>query len=332
MDFRSDLYHAIVSEFARQGISYPEHAGVADLATRYLEMRVRRIEPVPRQVHFSDEIHDTLGGLVRNVDPKCREKASEAWGTVFYLNYLFEHGKTVLLHLSRGVTNTDPRIRDGLLWDYGMHHLHLSRKVEADGFVKRTHWLLFTIVGPEDVYFVDVRLHKDPERLQWVRQDLLDIVHRNWPELTESRLLRGVTGDEFTDAQKWELRRKNVNVVHDVGGLSVAPLGWGMMGDGHSALCRFLANKLLYDLEYHERLVDASRDEVRKRLVERGMADDVEMGFKLVCRAELKVTDDLCVEMCSREGFSGQLWRIDFAVIETNTSAVIDCVWPNDSA
>ena len=61
MDFRSDLYHAIVAEFARQGISHPEHANVADLATRHLEMLIRRIDPVPRQVHFSDEIHDSLG-------------------------------------------------------------------------------------------------------------------------------------------------------------------------------------------------------------------------------------------------------------------------------
>ena len=28
MDFRSDLYHAIVSEFARLGISHPDHANL----------------------------------------------------------------------------------------------------------------------------------------------------------------------------------------------------------------------------------------------------------------------------------------------------------------
>ena len=115
MDFRSDLYHAIVAEFARQGISHPEHANVADLATHHLEMLIRRIDPVPRQVHFSDEIHDSLGSLARNTDPKCRAKASEAWGTVFYLSHLFERGKPVIPHLSREVNNTDPKKPDGLL-------------------------------------------------------------------------------------------------------------------------------------------------------------------------------------------------------------------------
>ena len=236
MDFRSDLYDAIVSEFARQGISYPEHSDLAGLATRYLEMRIRRIEPVPRQVHFSDEIHDSLGKLSRNTD----EQASEAWGTVFYLCHLFERGKTVTPHLSKEVNVTDPRIPDGLLWDYGMHHLHLSRADGKDGFVRRSDWLLYVIVADQDVFFVDVRPHKDSEGLQWVRQDLLTFVHSNWPELTEGRLLHGVTGSTVTDLEKLELRRKNVNVAPAIGDLAIAPLGLRTTADGHSTSRRFL--------------------------------------------------------------------------------------------
>ena len=323
MDFRSDLYHAIISEFARLGISHPEHANLAGLATRYLEMRIRRIEPVPRQVYFSDEIHDSLGSLAHNTDPKYREQASEAWGTVFYLHHLFEHGKTVMPHLSKGVNDTDPKKPDGLLWDYAMHHLHLSRVVGKGGFVRRSHWLLYAIVADQDVFFVDVRPHTDPEGLQWVRQDLLTIVHRNWPELTESRLLPGFIGDEVTDTEKLELRRKNANIVHAIGGLAIAPLGLGTTGDGHSSSRRFLAYKLLRELEHQQRLLDNSRNELREVFVDHGMADDEEMDFKLVCRSGLNVSDDQHAEMCAVEGFSGDLWRIGFAIIETNTRSAI---------
>jgi hypothetical protein len=45
-----------------------------------------------------------------------------------------------------GVGDTAPRKLDGLLWDYGMHHLHLRRIVDTDGFVERSDWLLFAIV------------------------------------------------------------------------------------------------------------------------------------------------------------------------------------------
>ena len=325
MDFLSDLKLAIVSEFQRQGISFPESADLDHLASRYLEMRICRIEPVPRKVHFSAEIHDSLGNLSRETDPKVRGKALEAWGRVFYLRHLFESGDTVMPFLSREVNNTEPKKPDGLLWDYAMHHLHLSRDVDKSGFVKRSDWLLFAIVADQDVFFIDVRKHKDPERqgFEWVRQDLLDIVHNNWPELTESRLLHGVTGSEVTNAEKLELRRKNVNLAHKVGGRVIAPLGFGTAGDGHSILCRFLADKLLHELEEHQRILESSPAELRATFVENGMPEDAEMDFKLVRRAELDVSEDLDAKMCAVEGFSGTLWLGGFAVIETYTRSLI---------
>ena len=319
MNLPLDLHHAICSEFNRQGISYPSGTNLARLASRLFEMLIRRIEPVPRQVHLSNEIHDSLGRLSRKMD----EGASEAWTTVFYLRNLFECGKTVLPHLSKGVGDTDPKNPDGLLWDYGMHHLHLGRNVKTDGFVERSDWLLFAIVADQDVYFVDVRRHADPERLQWVRQDLLSIAHRNWPELTESRLLRGVSGTEVTNTQKFELRRKKLNVVHEIDGRVIAPLGYGTAADGHSVLCRFLADKLLHELEHQQQLLESSRDESPEVFVNHGMPEDSEMDFKLVCRSELNVSDEKCAEMWSVQGFSGDLWRIGFAIIETNTRSLI---------
>ena len=89
MDFLSDLTQAIVSEFTERGISFPECADPAHLASRYFEMRIRRIEPIPRQVYFSKEIHGSLGDLARNNDPQRRQKALEARSTVFYLRHLF---------------------------------------------------------------------------------------------------------------------------------------------------------------------------------------------------------------------------------------------------
>ena len=323
MDLLSDLEVAIVSEFRHQGISFPENADLKHLASRYLEMRIRRIEPVPRQVHFSEEIHDSLGKLSRETNPEVREEALEAWRTVFHLRHLFVSGDNVMPFLTDRVTKTERT--DGLLWDYAMHHLHLSRNDGKRGFVKRSDWLLFAIVADRDVFLVDVRKHKDHERqgFEWVRQDLLDIVHNNWPELTESRLLHGVTGDRVTNAEKLELRRKNVNLVHGVGGRAIAPLGFGTAGDGHSILCRFLADKLLHELEEHQRILDSSSAELRATFVENGMPEDAEIDFKLVRRAGLDLSEDQSAKMCAVEGFSSTLWLGGFAVIETYTRSLI---------
>ena len=321
MDFLSDLSRAIVSQFTEQGIRFPQCADIAHLASRYLEMRIRRIEPVPRTVHLSEEVHCSLGDLVRNKDPMRSAKALEAWRTVFYLRHLFEIGGDATPHLTGRVNNTETS--DGLLWDYAMHHLHLSRNSGKEGFVERSDWLLYAIVGDEDAFFVDVRPHTDPERLQWVRQDLLIIVHSNWPELTASREMQVVKGDTVTDTEKWELRRKNVNLVHQVGGLAIAPLGFGTMADGHSSVCRFLADKLLYELEQQQRSLDGQTEELRALFSASDMTEDAQLEFRLVRQGDLNVPADQITELCSTDGFSRDLWHIGFAIIEANTRSLI---------
>ena len=320
MDFHSDLAQAIACEFTREGISFPENADPSHLASRYLEMRIRRIEPVPRTVHFSDEIHDSLGTLARDSDPKSSAEAREAWGTVFYLRHLFATGGTVMPHLSDRVSNTETT--DGLLWDYAIHHLHLSRNVGKNGFVQRADWLLFAIVADQEVFFVDVRPHTDPEELLWVRQDLLAIVHRNWPELTANRVLHGVTGSTVTDIEKKELRRKNVNMVHQIGGRAVAPLGWGTSTNGHSMVCTFLADKLLHELDQQQQLFDSQPDILRAVFVEKGMAENAQMEFKLVRKGDLNLSAAQVTELCSVDGFSRDLWLLGFAIIETTTRSL----------
>ena len=318
MDFQSDLAQAIACEFTRQGISFPANADPAHLASRYLEMRIRRIEPVPCTVHFSDDIHDSLGTLARNSDPKSSAAAREAWGTVFYLRHLFETGGTVIPHLTDRVNDTETT--DGLLWDYAIHHLHLNRNTGKNGFVQRAGWLLLAIVADQDVFFVDVRPHKDPQNLLWVRQNLLTIVDSNWPELMEGHVLHGVTGANITDSEKRELRRKNVNVVHEVGGRPVSSLGWGTTTDGHSTLCRFLADKLMHDLEQEQQVLVSQADTLR---AEKGMAEERQMEFQLVPKRKLNLSADVFTELCSRDGLSGTLWRLGFAIIETNTHSLL---------
>ena len=321
MDFLSDLAQAIASNFTEQGVSFPRHADVADLSSRYFEMRIRRIEPVPRKVHFSEEIHNSLGNLVRGKGPVRSIKAPEAWTTVFYLRHLFESGETVLPYLSEMVMHTEQH--DGLLWDYAMHHLHLSRNVCQNAFVERSDWLLFAIVADQDAYFVDVTPHTDPDRLQWVRQDLLTIVHSNWPTLTASRVLHGVTSNTITDIEKRELRRKSANLVHNIAGNAIAPLGWGTTADGHSLLCRFLADKLLHDLEVQQRRLNDYADALHTVFVEKGMAKDSQTELRLIRNSDLTVSEEQIAALSSSESLSRDLWRIGFAINESKSRALV---------
>ena len=90
---------------------------------------------------------------------------------MFRIRFIMTSGGDLTPYLGKGIM--DATSNDGLLWDYGMHHFHLSSGFERSGFARRSPYLLVALVADEDVFLVDVRNHRDPESLQWVRQDLL---------------------------------------------------------------------------------------------------------------------------------------------------------------
>lgn len=322
MSFKLDLANTIKRQFDQHGVRYDNNMDVCDLASGYLEVLNRRVIPTPRKVSFSEELHDSLGRLIRDVDATRRGKALEAWRATFFLHYLLVNGENVNGFLSRWINfATGPKSRDGLLWDFGMHHFHLSQNFDADGFVNRKppDYLLFAILTEESAYFVDVRLHPNRGDLGWVRQDLLNIVHRNWPELIEPHILRGVKGTALTDEEKAELRRKNCNHAPDIGGNAIAPLGGGTMADGSSMACRRWAMKLLHEIESHQDYFDTQPLDLRTALEDKGLHKDGEMEFELVLLDTLNPSDELIASLTEDQCLSRDLCNMGFAVVERTT-------------
>ena len=315
MNFQSDLIDIIKGYFSSEGVSYEDSGNASDLAARYCEIRVRRIVPKPRTVYFSNELHDSLGKLLRESNSEQREKATEAWRTGFYIRHLFVEGKPVTPYLSlRTISSTS---NDKLLWDYGIHHFHLNRKLEQSGFVERSDYLLLAVVSDTDAYFVDIRPHHDSEKLLWVRQDLLTIIHSNWPELVKPYVLRGVSGSTVTDEQKKELRRKNANLFPVLDQYAVAPLGGGMMSDGSSLWCRYWAYKLLHEIKGHETYFYGQRAELKASF------EDKAMEFQLVLLDSLGPPAELIEALEKEHCLSRDLSRMGFVIVESTTRSPI---------
>lgn len=244
-------------------------------------------------------------------------QAGDAWGAVFLIRSLLAEGENVTRFLSKKVNSL--KFGDGLLWDYGIHHLHLSKEVEESGFVKRSDYLLFAIVTQEDAYFVDVRLHPKRGDLGWVRQDLLEIVHSNWPELVEAKVLRGVRGTALTDEEKQELRRKNCNYVAQLGDYAIAPIGGGTMADGSSSLCRLWASNLMHEIERHQQYFDSQPAELQFRLKAMGVEISGRMNFELVHFDGLNISTEIVDSLTEEECLSRELSKMGFAIVEATT-------------
>lgn len=321
MSLESDLSSLIRDQFDKNGISFERTMGIERLTARYFEMTTRLIQPVPRSVHFSDQIHTSLGQLSR--EGESDSSARDAWGVVFGLRQHLVDGVNVNAFLSKSIRSAEGW--DGLLWTYGMHHFHLGRETDKDGFVKRSKHLLFAIVTPTDAHFVDVRPHPPRNGIGWVSQELLHIVHSSWPDLIEANVLHGVSGDELTNDEMQELRRKNVNYAMSIHGKAIAPLGGGMASDGSSVQCTVSAISLLKELRNHEEVL--RNEAVRKAVAEdlRGKGHDVEptLEFELVILEELALTPELIATLTAERCISRDLCRRGFAVVEKKTRSPI---------
>jgi len=76
---------------------------------------------------------------------------------------------------------------DGLLSDWGIHRLHIGEKPGGDGFfIERDGPLLFIFVVEAVAYLIDLRDHGS-----FADEDLIEILHRNWPDVLASWIAPG---------------------------------------------------------------------------------------------------------------------------------------------
>ena len=323
MDFEADLTRIFRSQFDQLGISYDPALEFGELIVCYLEMVNRRISEVPRQVRYSDEIHASLGRLSETGPdtPQEREKKKEAWRAAFFLRHRFEAGKNVNGFLSKRIAYaTGPQSKDGLLWDFGMHHLHLSMELTESGFVERSGYLLFVIVTDATAYFVDVRPHRDQQGLVWVRQDLLKIVESNWPELIEPNVLKGILpGTPVSDEERKALRKRNMVCAMEMDGAVAVPLGGGTTLDGSSLMCRVRASHLLNEVRRHQELFESHASEIASRLKEHGIDGSGKPELRMAFLDSLELAADVVASLKADNCLSRNLCHMSLVVVERNS-------------
>ena len=166
---------------------------------------------------------------------------------------------------------------------------------------------------------MDVRLHRDLSENLWVRQDLLKIVVSNWPELANSRVLRGVRGSSLTEDEERELRRKRTNHARASGGKAIAPLSGGMMADGSSLMCRWWGMNLVHELKWHESYLQSHSREVKAAFQAKGINANSEMQFQLVYLDSLELSPEAIESLQTDDYPSRGLHRMGFAIVESQT-------------
>ncbi len=251
----------MLSVLASHGYSMVYSSDLMDIAVSYYNAVFRRIPVLPRTIKKSDVFACPSGheaGLA-NLEQKICD------------------GDDLTPHLSRGLKNTDGD--DDLLSDWGVYHLHMGIVTESDGFMARTGPVLFAIPTDNRMHFIQVYAHGN-----WSNRDVLEIVHRNWPEILAPFSPKGVVdismNPDSEDIAKLRKTHINTSLKMSDGTIYFSP-GWGMMTDGTSARVVFAAQKGMKEVARWDKLISSQPSTVLSALKDAGHDGEASVHFSL---------------------------------------------------
>ncbi|MDN3559255.1 hypothetical protein [Vreelandella neptunia] len=170
------------------------------------------------------------------------------------LKIIIETGGDITPNLSKLVDRLNNK--DSLLNDWGIHHFHLGETLNGS-FIKRTGSLLFALVTKDKFYAINIFDHS-----AWADQDIVEIVHRNWPDVVSQYQIKNVMSTtEFSESDKLTLRAKNTNSFFTVSdGTVYAPIGGGVVSSGYNV-------QAIMSTDQQRSLLKSLEDNLQSRLV-----------------------------------------------------------------
>ncbi|MGA4357398.1 hypothetical protein ACI2TT_19035 [Ralstonia nicotianae] len=215
-------------------------ANLNDSLIRWLDYRLRYIDPKPREI-------------VRSIGFDSRVPAEANQALCNFIR-IAETGGDLNPYVTKTVKSNDSsgvkrQLRtDGLWADGNIHHAHLTETPLAAGaeFSDRSDWLLFFIALPTQIGLIDVRSHNEPGIFQAV--NLVETAIESWPDHFETYRLKGVAGlaqPPATDVDSIKsLRAGGVTGLLEIAGKVYMPPGFGVTTAATSTRVSLERNKV----------------------------------------------------------------------------------------
>lgn len=206
---RASIYICVINEAIsmRVKITYNEiHQALNEWANKELSSKNIKFADKNEFIQYLNYTNKLISHKPRIVSFSKSFEVSD--GNKQGLGFLVEklkNGQNVNAHLSK-LTGNAKHI-DYLLDGYGVKHFHLGIS-EKDNFVERTGELALAFITQEEAFFITSKEHGDET---WYGKDVLEIIHKERPDLIKHAKVKGVCGTEpkITSVEDIKLCRQN---------------------------------------------------------------------------------------------------------------------------
>ncbi len=266
----SDLYTDWINELRKslesEGNTIPPNASKLDICSMYFNLQKRKITEKPRQVFIAKSF----------TCPPEHQNGLRA------LRSKMEAGEDLTPHLSEKLRKL--KYNDMMLNDWGIYHFHLGTELRNNGYVKRTGPVLYARVTQDSIFFINVENHGS-----WTNQQLMEVVHRNWPTSLENYKLDFSINYEITGNTReeiWECRKKfrelGVSAPLEMadGTVYMSP-GGGYMMSGVSTEVVMTHDQNAYHMRCFEKSLHDNIAKLAKKIHELTEYQDNDFIFKL---------------------------------------------------
>ena len=240
-DFQNDLRIHFLAELAKLGVSAPAPADdpVRETCFAYFSVLQRLIPAGARTAWKSRELEQRI--LTDEQQARLATIVAE-----------IEAGLDLRPRLSRRIMRAN--YSDRLLNDWGIHHLHVGPREDAYGPE-----LLYVLMTARDAYLIDWKRHGDD---CFGDAELMNILHRNWPDAIERFRAPGVVPGSlepagYSPSDRQKMRRHFTLCTQVEDGTVYVPLGGGTVACGGSALA---ARRVSYERQLAQNVYEAVRD------------------------------------------------------------------------
>lgn len=220
-----------------------------NLIFEYSNLQERLIQPIPRTIKYSSK-------FIRK--PEYEQGLQ-------LIERKIRNGEDLTAHLSRTILKANSA--DGLLFDFGISHLHLGIKPDKKYplLIQGGKDILFVIFHDDTAFFICIGNHR-----MWVKEELLEIVQKEFPIAIEKWEINVTSlNNHATEEQRLLFRGKGINTPVEINGHYYMTPGGGMNTAGTSMWGVFKMDKRYHYYETIDRMIkqifEENKEEIEKQ-------------------------------------------------------------------